>query len=116
DGGDLAQPDLAVDPQWDGARGRHRYRPCAGDEDPRRGAGEDPRRGRRGDLGGGSAGGDAPGLRGGGPRRGLPRLPHRNSLRAAAVIAAIDDMPAGAIGFRVSGELTDADYADALAP
>jgi len=32
------------------------------------------------------------------------------------VIAAIDDMPAGAIGFRVSGELTDADYADALAP
>jgi hypothetical protein len=32
------------------------------------------------------------------------------------VIAAIDDMPAGTIGFRVSGELTDADYADVLAP
>lgn len=32
------------------------------------------------------------------------------------MIAAIDDMPAGTIGFRVSGELTDADYADVLAP
>lgn len=32
------------------------------------------------------------------------------------MIAPIDDMPAGTIGFRVSAELTDADYADVLAP
>jgi hypothetical protein len=32
------------------------------------------------------------------------------------VIAPIDDMPAGTIGFLVTGELTDADYADVLAP
>jgi len=32
------------------------------------------------------------------------------------VIEKIDDMPAGTIGFRVSGELTDADYAETLAP
>ena len=32
------------------------------------------------------------------------------------MIAPIEDMPAGAIGFRVSGELTDTDYADVLAP
>jgi hypothetical protein len=32
------------------------------------------------------------------------------------MIETIQDMPAGAIGFRVSGELTDADYADTLAP
>jgi hypothetical protein len=32
------------------------------------------------------------------------------------VIEAIDDMPAGVIGFRVTGEMTDADYADVLAP
>jgi SpoIIAA-like len=32
------------------------------------------------------------------------------------LIEPIDDMPAGAIGFRVTGELTDADYADVLAP
>jgi hypothetical protein len=33
-----------------------------------------------------------------------------------AVIEPISDMPAGAIGFHVTGELTDADYADVLAP
>jgi hypothetical protein len=32
------------------------------------------------------------------------------------VIEQIADMPGGAIGFRVSDELTDADYADVLAP
>jgi hypothetical protein len=32
------------------------------------------------------------------------------------VIAPIEDMPAGVIGFRVTGEMTDADYADVLAP
>jgi hypothetical protein len=32
------------------------------------------------------------------------------------VIEAIEDMPAGTIGFRVTGELTNADYADVLAP
>lgn len=32
------------------------------------------------------------------------------------MIERIDDMPAGTIGFRVSGELTDSDYADTLAP
>jgi hypothetical protein len=32
------------------------------------------------------------------------------------LIERIDDMPPGAIGFRVTGELTDSDYADALAP
>ncbi|MBS1863325.1 MAG: STAS/SEC14 domain-containing protein [Actinobacteria bacterium] len=32
------------------------------------------------------------------------------------MIEPIDDMLAGTIGFRVSGELTDADYADVLAP
>jgi hypothetical protein len=32
------------------------------------------------------------------------------------VIEAIEDMPAGVIGFRVTGEMTDADYADVLAP
>jgi hypothetical protein len=32
------------------------------------------------------------------------------------VIASIADMPGGAIGFRISDELTDADYADMLAP
>lgn len=32
------------------------------------------------------------------------------------MIEPISDMPAGATGFRVTGELTDADYADVLAP
>jgi hypothetical protein len=32
------------------------------------------------------------------------------------VIEAIEDMPAGTIGFRVSGDLTDGDYANVLAP
>jgi hypothetical protein len=32
------------------------------------------------------------------------------------VIEAIEDMPVGVIGFRVTGEMTDADYADVLAP
>jgi hypothetical protein len=32
------------------------------------------------------------------------------------VIEAIEDMPAGVIGFRVTGEMTDADYTDVLAP
>jgi SpoIIAA-like len=32
------------------------------------------------------------------------------------LIEAIADMPDGTIGFRVTGELTDADYADTLAP
>jgi hypothetical protein len=32
------------------------------------------------------------------------------------VIEAIEDMPAGVIGFQVTGEMTDADYADVLAP
>jgi hypothetical protein len=32
------------------------------------------------------------------------------------VIEPIDDMPAGTLGFRVTGELTDADYQDVLAP
>jgi hypothetical protein len=32
------------------------------------------------------------------------------------VIEPIEDMPAGAIGFRVTGELSDADYKDVLAP
>ena len=32
------------------------------------------------------------------------------------MIEPIADMPAGAIGFRVEGEMTDADYADVLAP
>jgi hypothetical protein len=32
------------------------------------------------------------------------------------LIEPIDDMPAGAIGFRVEGELTDADYQEVLAP
>lgn len=32
------------------------------------------------------------------------------------MIAPIEDMPAGVIGFRVTGELTEADYQDALAP
>jgi hypothetical protein len=32
------------------------------------------------------------------------------------LIAPITDMPAGTIGFRVTGEMTDADYADVLAP
>jgi hypothetical protein len=32
------------------------------------------------------------------------------------VIEAIADMPAGTIGFRVEGELTDSDYAETLAP
>jgi SpoIIAA-like len=32
------------------------------------------------------------------------------------LIESIDDMPAGTIGFRVTGEMTDADYADVLAP
>ena len=32
------------------------------------------------------------------------------------MIEAIADMPAGVIGFRVEGEMTDGDYADVLAP
>jgi SpoIIAA-like len=32
------------------------------------------------------------------------------------VIAPIEDMPAGTIGFRVTDELTDADYQEVLAP
>ncbi|MBS1845157.1 MAG: STAS/SEC14 domain-containing protein [Actinobacteria bacterium] len=32
------------------------------------------------------------------------------------MIHRIDDLPAGTIGFRVSGEMTDADYAEVLAP
>jgi hypothetical protein len=32
------------------------------------------------------------------------------------VIEALTDMPAGTIGFRVEGELTDSDYAGTLAP
>ncbi|MBN9623238.1 MAG: STAS/SEC14 domain-containing protein [Actinobacteria bacterium] len=32
------------------------------------------------------------------------------------MIEPIEDAPAGTIGFRVTGELTDADYADTLAP
>lgn len=32
------------------------------------------------------------------------------------MIERIEDMPAGTVGFRVSEELTDADYADVLAP
>jgi hypothetical protein len=32
------------------------------------------------------------------------------------VIERIDDMPTGAIGFQVTGELSDADYAEVLAP
>jgi hypothetical protein len=32
------------------------------------------------------------------------------------LIEAIADVPAGVIGFRISGELTDADYAEVLAP
>ena len=32
------------------------------------------------------------------------------------MIAPISDMPAGTVGFRVTGEMTDADYADVLAP
>ena len=32
------------------------------------------------------------------------------------MIEALDDMPDGVIGFRVTGEMTDADYHDALAP
>jgi SpoIIAA-like len=32
------------------------------------------------------------------------------------LIAELTDMPAGAIGFRVAGEMTDADYEDVLAP
>jgi SpoIIAA-like len=32
------------------------------------------------------------------------------------LIEPITDMPAGAIGFRVTGELTDADYKDVLSP
>jgi len=32
------------------------------------------------------------------------------------VIEPIDDLPGGAIGFRVDGKLTDEDYADVLAP
>jgi hypothetical protein len=32
------------------------------------------------------------------------------------VIAPIEDMPAGTIGFRVTDELTDADYREVLAP
>ena len=32
------------------------------------------------------------------------------------MIEPIADMPPGAIGFRVEGEMTDADYADVLAP
>jgi hypothetical protein len=32
------------------------------------------------------------------------------------LIAPISDMPPGAIGFRVTGELSDADYAEVLAP
>jgi hypothetical protein len=32
------------------------------------------------------------------------------------LIERIDDMPAGTIGFRVTGEMTDADYAEVLAP
>jgi hypothetical protein len=32
------------------------------------------------------------------------------------LIAPISDMPAGTVGFRVTGEMTDADYADVLAP
>ena len=32
------------------------------------------------------------------------------------MIAPIEDMPAGVIGFRVTGEMTDADYQDVLAP
>jgi hypothetical protein len=32
------------------------------------------------------------------------------------LIEAISDLPAGTIGFHVTGELTDADYADVLAP
>jgi hypothetical protein len=32
------------------------------------------------------------------------------------VIEPIADMPAGTIGFRVAGEMTDGDYADVLAP
>jgi SpoIIAA-like len=32
------------------------------------------------------------------------------------LIEPIDDMQGGAIGFRVAGEMTDADYADVLAP
>jgi hypothetical protein len=32
------------------------------------------------------------------------------------MIEPLEDVPAGAIGFRVTGELTDADYQDVLAP
>jgi hypothetical protein len=32
------------------------------------------------------------------------------------LIAPIDDMPAGAIGFHITGELTDADYKETLSP
>lgn len=32
------------------------------------------------------------------------------------MIEPLDDAPAGTIGFRVAGELTDSDYADVLAP
>jgi len=32
------------------------------------------------------------------------------------LIEPISDIPAGTIGFRVTGEMTDADYADVLAP
>jgi hypothetical protein len=32
------------------------------------------------------------------------------------MIEAISDMPAGTIGYRVTGELTDSDYQDTLAP
>jgi len=32
------------------------------------------------------------------------------------LIAPIADMPVGTVGFRVTGEMTDADYADVLAP
>ncbi|MBS1678665.1 MAG: STAS/SEC14 domain-containing protein [Actinobacteria bacterium] len=32
------------------------------------------------------------------------------------MIEPISDMPAGTVGFRVTGELTDADYGDVLAP
>ena len=45
DGGDLPQPDLAVDPQRDETRGRDRDRPRDGRAHPRRGDGADPRRG-----------------------------------------------------------------------
>jgi len=38
------------------------------------------------------------------------------SIASVAVIEPLKDMPDGTIGFRVTGEMTDADYTDTLVP